>query len=106
DRGARAGHGDLPAGSVAEAAAARVLAALDVGDGLLDVFSRHVAAEVLGRPQGHDLPAGDADVRAAAVVDRVAPPAARRAGRPLRLEDQQHRLLDGLAHLLAALLVE
>src|SRR5262249_31938929 len=73
-RGARAGDGDARIGHVAKRAGA-VLAALDEIDRVGDRLGGHVAAEVLGRPQGHDLPAGDADVAAVVGLDTVAPAA-------------------------------
>ena len=73
--GAGARNGQVSAGLIAEAARGRVLAAFDVIDGHLDALGRHVATEVLGGAQSHDLPARHADV-AVVAGDGVAPAAA------------------------------
>src|SRR5262249_13842325 len=65
DAGAGAGDGEAAApGGVAKTAGVGVLATLEVLDRLVDGLRRHVAAEVLRGAQGHQLPAGDADVAA------------------------------------------
>src|SRR5579864_8185302 len=65
--GAGAGHGDLGAGQVAVAAAGRVVAFLDELDGRIDGLWRHIATHVLGGAQGHELPAGAANVGIVAI---------------------------------------
>ena len=88
---AGAGDGEVSAGLIAEAAAGGVLAALDVIDGHLDALGGHIAAEILGRTQGHDLPAGDADV-AVIAGHGIAPAAAVLTAGALSDQDHLDRL--------------
>src|ERR1019366_3174354 len=79
-------------------------AALDKIDGPVDVLGRHVAADVLGRAQSHDLPARHADVGAVARRDVVTPTAALVfAPGALRFEDNSDRFYQLLADFVAQL---
>ena len=83
---------------VAEAAFLADGAALEVVDRAVDVLGGDRAPRRLRRAEGHDLPAGDADVAVAA--GRLVPPAAgvvRVLGQVLRQEDQLHGAGQGRA---------